>query len=109
MRFSDLTNQTKTIDVHKGDNTFKITYLIDFYTGEIEAKLKGVEESETPLEDSAEILCVVLAGWDLTEDDDVTMKPITKENLIKGGLILCTSILTAIIEDVTPNAPTSSN
>lgn len=109
MRFSDLVNQTKTIPVTKDDDTFNITYRVDFYTGEMEAKLQNIEKSEEPLRDSADILSCAVTGWDLTEDDDVTKKPINKDVFMIGGMKFCMSILKAIIEDVTPNAETSNS
>jgi hypothetical protein len=85
-RASTLIDATRTTPVlspfDEKTEIFKVTYRPEAITAEFDAKLVAPETTDL---DICKMLAEnILVGWDLTEDDDKTVIPITAEYLQKN-------------------------
>jgi hypothetical protein len=83
-----------------GDLTFHIEYYPGKMTGNLIAEVEANEDMET----MGRFLVGVLASWDLTEDDDVTMFPLEVERFGEIGLPFLMGVFYAMVNDMRPEA-----
>lgn len=101
IRLSDLTKQTRTIQVDVGaSEPLEVEYRLTAYTPEIESEIANAEQR--PAGTLARILSKLVLRWSLV-DDDGKMYPLDEKHAEKLPLSLMLVIFAKIAEDMRPS------
>ncbi len=102
VKLSDLTRQTKTIEVEVGaSEPLEVEYRIQAYTPEIESEIANADQR--PAGTLARILSKLVVRWSLV-DDNGDMYPLDEKSAAKLPLSLMLAVFAKIAEDMRPNA-----
>lgn len=106
----DILGNSAHISIPFGAESLNIDYRPDSITQETLVKLQNftsttdtasLQEQFTSLN---QVIVDFLVGWDLLENDGVTVIPITVERLPKLPMKILTTVVEAIAEDMNPNS-----
>ena len=91
-----------------GGDSLTIGYKPEGITQETLIRLQkftgGTEKLPEQFKEMNEVLISLLVSWDLLEDDAITVIPITVERFLTLPLVILTTVIEAIAEDMSPNS-----
>jgi len=101
IKLSDLTKQTRTIQVDIGaSEPLEVEYRVQAYTPEVESEIANADQR--PAGTLARILSKLVVRWSLV-DDYGEMYPLDEKSTAKLPLSLMLAVFTKIAEDMRPN------
>lgn len=101
IKLSDLTKQTRTIQVDVGaSEPLEVEYRIQAYTPEVESEIANADQR--PAGTLARILSKLVVRWSLV-DDYGEMYPLDEKSTAGLPLSLMLAVFTKIAEDMRPN------
>jgi len=104
IKFGDLWQETRTINVALGSGTLEVVYRPNAYTPQLEEELANAETK--PARTLANILRQLVVHWDL-ETDSGEMYPLDAEHIAQLPLQFMLTVFAAIAEDMRPNLPSA--
>jgi len=99
LKFSEIVNRTKKIEVEIGEDRLSLEFKTEFYTPAVASK---ISTSTSAIAAQVEVMADAIVSWDLLGDDGEPM-PITVETLSAIGLGIINTIYQAMVEAVLPN------
>lgn len=109
MRLSKVRDAVVEVKIPFGEEFLTIQCRKGILTPELQSKLNKVQTGpdEGQREYFKEFLITMVAKWDLTDDDDVTIVPLTAKNIDKLPFDIILPIAKAINEVFDPPAPSA--
>ena len=98
----------ETLTVSFGTETLTVKYRPQYLTPEFEDKLKSLESDKEATSAFVELFCGIVAGWDLTNDEEQPI-PITPEALKSVPYEILGNVMEKVQEAVVPNSKTEQN
>lgn len=108
IKLSDLKKDIRAVEIPVGGEMLRVEYHPNAYTPELEEKAQAAMKDSRSHDLFYAMLPPVLHSWDL-EQDDGTPLPIDVSGVKQVPIVILTSIMMAITDDLMPKKPSGTD